>query len=512
MAVSRVQKSILNAKVNLFFYFISLVISFFSRKIFLDSLGDDFMGLTGTLYNILGFFNLAELGVAGAIGYMLYKPIFDQDHEKINQIISVLGYIYRRIGLFILLIALLFSCFLPMIFKESGMPIEIVFFAYFAFLISSLLGYFINYRQMLLGADQRNYVIQGYHQSMIFIKILIQMLLCYYTRNYYLWVALELFFGIAFSIVLNWKIDKTYPWLKANIVRGKLLFRDYPEIVTKTKQLFVHQIAGVVLLQATQPLIYAFGSLQLVALYGNYMLIISKTSSLFGAMTAGIGSGIGNLIAEGNENNIKKVFWELMTFSYFVAFILIFSFCFLLSPFVSLWLGNSYVLPFGVLGVILCNLFFQQVRGIIDNFIRGYGLFHDVWAPITETIINIGCAIVLGYFWGIQGVLLGTTISLFFITYCWKPYFLYSRGFKRKISEYWIGIIKLLLLGFVSMVILNLFIDNILSINPAKNYISWILYALITIPLFALLYWILLMFFTSGMKNFTIRIKNRFLK
>lgn len=512
MATSRVQKSILNAKVNLFFYFISLVISFFSRKIFLDSLGDDFMGLAGTLYNILGFFNLAELGVAGAIGYMLYKPIFDQDHETINQIISVFGYIYRRIGQLILLMALIFSCFLPMIFEKSGMPMGIVFFAYFSFLASSLLGYFINFRQMLLGADQRNYVIQGYFQTMLFTKTLVQMFLCYYTGNYYLWVALELVFGIAFSLVLNWKIDKTYPWLKANITKGRFLFKDYPEIVTKTKQLFVHQIAGVVLLQATQPLIYAYGSLQLVALYGNYMLIISKTSSLFGAMTAGIGAGIGNLIAEGNKNNIKKVFWELMTFSYFIAFILIFSFFFLLPPFVSLWLGNSYILPFSVLGVILCNLFFQQVRGIIDNFIRGYGLFHDIWAPIVETFINIGCAIILGYYWGIQGVLLGTTISLFFITYCWKSYFLYSQGFKRKVSEYWLGIMKLLLLGFVSIVLLNLFIDKILSINPTKSYLSWVLYALVIVPLFALVYWTLLMIFTAGMRNFTIRMRNRFIK
>lgn len=81
------------------------------------------MGLTGTLYNILGFFNLAELGVAGAIGYMLYKPIFDQDHEEINRIISVFGYIYRRIGQLILLMALIFSCFLPMIFEKSDKEI-----------------------------------------------------------------------------------------------------------------------------------------------------------------------------------------------------------------------------------------------------------------------------------------------------------------------------------------------------------------------------------------------------
>ena len=86
---SRVKKSLLNARVNLIFYFLTLILSFFSRKIFLDTLGADFVGLTGTLQNLLGFLNLAELGIGSAIGYVLYKPLFEHDEGKINEIISV---------------------------------------------------------------------------------------------------------------------------------------------------------------------------------------------------------------------------------------------------------------------------------------------------------------------------------------------------------------------------------------------------------------------------------------
>ena len=82
-AESRLKKSFLNARVNLIFYFIALVLAFFSRKIFLDSLGADFVGLTGTLQNILGFLNLAEMGIGAAIGYVLYRPLFEQNEEKL---------------------------------------------------------------------------------------------------------------------------------------------------------------------------------------------------------------------------------------------------------------------------------------------------------------------------------------------------------------------------------------------------------------------------------------------
>ena len=60
---SRVKKTLLNARVNLIFYLLTLALSFFSRKIFLDCLGIEFVGLTGTLQNLLGFLNLAELGI-----------------------------------------------------------------------------------------------------------------------------------------------------------------------------------------------------------------------------------------------------------------------------------------------------------------------------------------------------------------------------------------------------------------------------------------------------------------
>ena len=98
MEESRVKKSLLNARVNLIFYVLILLISFFSRKIFLNCLGADFVGLTGTLMSLLNFLNLAELGISTAIGYVLYKPIFEHDETRINEIISVLGYMYRWIG------------------------------------------------------------------------------------------------------------------------------------------------------------------------------------------------------------------------------------------------------------------------------------------------------------------------------------------------------------------------------------------------------------------------------
>lgn len=285
---SRVRKSLLNARVNLIFYFLTLALSFFSRKIFLDTLGADFVGLTSTLQNLLGFLNLAELGISTAIGYVLYKPLFEQNKLKINEIISVFGYLYHWIGKIMLLAGGILACFLSLIFSNTGFDLTLIFFVYFSFLISTLIGYFINYKQTLLGADQKNYVVTAYFQTVTIIKTLIQIVLAYYTKNYYLWVVIELLFGFVYSIILNWKIRKVYPWLHSEVRQGKYLLKRYPEVIKYTKQLFVHKIGGIVQYQTTPVLIYSFISLKMVAYYGNYSIIIDKVTAMINSLFTGM--------------------------------------------------------------------------------------------------------------------------------------------------------------------------------------------------------------------------------
>lgn len=501
---SRVKKTLLNARVNLIFYFLTLALSFFSRKIFLDCLGANFVGLTGTLQNLLGFLNLAELGIGSAIGYLLYKPLFEHDQQKINEIISVMGYLYRWIGIIILAAGIILSFFLPLIFPDSdtGFSLPLIYFAYFSFLGSSLIGYFINYRQNLLGADQRNYVVTAYFQSATIIKTLVQMVLAYYTANYYLWVVVEFAFGIIYSFILNWKINQTYPWLKAEVAQGKKLFRKYPEVMTKTRQLFVHQINTFVQFQTTPFLIYSFVSLQIVAFYGNYTIITDKISQLVNNFLGSTDAGVGNLIAENNSAKIEKVFWELVAVRYYVAGTVVFLIYMLMNPFISLWLGPQYILNDTVLGLLLFKFFIGQIRGATDQFLFGYGLFYDTWAPIAEGVIYLIVAIIGGYLWGLPGILLGGCISLLIIICGWKPYFLFRSGFKLPQKKYWLNIIKYVLIAIFTMVGMAYYIPKIFTVvNPYAGALDWLIYALFLTISFSLVYLLIMYVLTQGMRN-----------
>ena len=512
MAVeSRVKKSLLNARVNLIFYFLTLVLAFFSRKIFLECLGAEFIGLTGTLYNLLGFLNLAELGIGSAIGYVLYKPIFENNKTTLNEIISVLGYLYHRIGLIILGAGCLLACFLPLIFPRTEFSFGIIYFAYFSFMASSLIGYFFNYKQSLLGADQKNYVVTAYYQTAMIVKTLIQITCACYTGNYYLWVAIELLFGIIYSFVLNRKINQVYPWLKSEVRQGKELFKKYPEVMKYTKQMFVHRIGGVVQWQTVPFLVYVFASLQTVAFYGNYTIVTDKITQFINNFLGSTGAGVGHLIAEGDKFRIKKVFWELFSIRMFVTGIVCTALFFLLEPFIILWLGEKYVMEKIVLILIVIIVFINHTRGVVDQFIYGYGLFWDVWSPVVEISINISVAIVCGYFWGLPGVLMGGIVSLYCVIGIWKPYLLYRWGFRENILYYWMEYLKhLVLLLLPAVVCYHVLLWS--AIRPAGSYLHWILYAILCVTVYSTSLYILFFLFTTGIRNFTQRIINKYIK
>ena len=227
-----------------------------------------------------------------------------------------------------------------------------------------------------------------------------------------------------------------------------------------TRQLFVHRIAPFVQYQTTPFFIYSFVSLKIVAYYGNYSVIIDKLSQLVSRMLDSVGAGVGNLVAEGNKEKIISVFWEL----------------YLINPFITLWLGEQYLLGNSILAIILCNVYILITRGAVDVFLFAHGLFYDIWASISESSLTIVLSVVGGYYYGFHGVLLGPVISMFINACIWKPYFLFHSGFHLPVFQYWKGNIKFILLLFFGLFVSSQMIKYV-SIHPSDSYIAWVGYA-----------------------------------
>lgn len=470
----------------MFFYFINLILQFFSRKIFLDYLGAEVLGLNTTAQNLLGVLNLAELGIGTAVAYSLYKPLFEGNRQAINDIVSIQGWLYRRIAFIIIAGAVVLMCFFPLLFAKAQVPLWYAYGSFIALLIAALLGYFVNYRQVVLSADQKEYKITQSVQGGKITKVILQLLaICYFQDGYVWWMILEVLMAVATSYVLDRSIRREYPWLRSQVADGKRLKDAYPEIVKKTKQLFFHKIGVFVLTQTSPLVIYAYASLTLVAVYGNYMLITLGVTALMNAILNGLNAGIGNLVAGNDKRHIKNVFWEITLLRMWLASIVCFGLYILGDSFVTLWVGAEYILPPVAFVILIINTFISLTR-TNDSFIAAYGLFQDVWAPVAEASLNLGFSILLGHFFGLDGILAGVVISLLVIVCGWKPYFLYHNGFRESTWEY----VRRYSKYVVIMIVLFMFcmkISRVYFTYSVNSYWDWSVYGLKSVTLYVLL-------------------------
>lgn len=483
--VSRTARVIQNAKVALFFYCINLILQFFSRKIFLDYLGAELLGLNTTAQNLLQFLNLAESGIGAAVAFALYKPLSQNNRQEIIDIVSLQGWFYRWVGLFVIAGSIVLMAFFPWIFAKADVPLIYAYGTFIAFLISSLLGYFINYKMIVLSADQKEYKITIETQSIKIVKVLIQILTIWkLSHGYIWWILLEVIAAILTSVRLTRCITNEYSWLVTDISKGKFLNKQYPELLIKTKQLFIHKIGSFVLWQSTPLVIYGFTSLTCVAIYGNYLILMVGCLMLVEAVFKGFNAGVGNLVVQDDVKQIKNVFWQIITARLFLAGMICSGIFALSENFVVIWVGEDFILPTSPL-LVMTAIFFIQMSRTSEIFLSAYGLFGDIWAPFVESILNISLSVLLGYFWGLTGILTGVLISQLIIVNGWKPYFLYSQGFNSRFFEYMVLYIKKLFLLMVT-ILASLYLYGILFDGFNIDVADWIMCALFFILIYAL--------------------------
>lgn len=479
MANGRTQKSLINSAVAILFCLFTLCLNFFSRKVFLDYLGADILGLNSTATNLLQFLNLAELGVGASITFALYRPLALNNRSAISEILTLQRIIYRRIAYILLIGAGIISIFFPVIFGKMQLPLWYAYASFGVMLFSSLLSYFVNYKQVLLTANQEGYKITLSYQACLLVKLVVQIFLVSSLEYPYVWWLISEFaFSIIASVALNKVVTRSHPYLVKIRKPYAELAESYREITIKTKQLFFHRIAEYIVTQANPIIIYAILSLSAVTYYTNYTFITTGIALVVVSLFKGTGASVGNLIADSDTDHVLSVYGELFCIRFMLAGICAMCMYFLQAPMIAMWIGAEYTLPPVTVALISLSLFLSLSRATNDEFIAGYGLFKDIWAPIAEVIINLSASITLGCLWGLNGIIAGALAAQLSIVLIWKPILLFKDGFKARISRY----ISLYLrnLAAISCGLAACIMTASVKINPSDSeLLNWIINCII---------------------------------
>ena len=178
---------------------------------------------------------------------------------------------------------------------------------------------------------------------------------------------------------------------------------------------------------------------------------------------------------------------------------------YILTPtFITHWIGPEYVLDDLILGLMVAILYVNLTRSTVEAYLNAYGLFSDIWAPVVEAAINIGMSVLLGYFFGLHGILVGVLLSLLIVVFCWKPYFLFRRGLEERLRNY-VGIYLKHLIIISVVLALMYVISRVVLFDQGDSISSWLICGISILGTFTVLLYSLLYVTVKGMRDFTHR-------
>ena len=109
---SRTEYAMLNILTGIGGYAFNTVLGFVCRMVFVRCLAQEYLGISGLFTNILSMLSLAELGIGSAIVYALYKPLAENDEDKVASLVDFYRKAYMVIGIFIGIVGLFLMPFI----------------------------------------------------------------------------------------------------------------------------------------------------------------------------------------------------------------------------------------------------------------------------------------------------------------------------------------------------------------------------------------------------------------
>ena len=456
----RSKNSIKNAIIAAIMYIVTILIGFIAQKIFIETLGTEYLGINGLFTNIISMLSIIELGLGSAIIYHLYKPIADNDKAKVKSIMRFYKNGYRIIAIFIGILGLLIVPFLHIIVGEVSIT-ESIALIYILFLIDVIASYLLSYKRSILYANQKTYIVNLIHMGYLLIMNIAQILVLVKTQDYILYLWIKIICRIIENTVITLVANKMYAYITDKNVE-KLDAETKKSIFTNIKGLVYHKMAGFIVLGSDNIIISLFLGIRTVGLYSNYYLIIQALNNLFLQVFNSITASVGNLLVENDKNKSYKTYKNMLFLnSWIFAFVATGILC-IIEPFITVWIGSQYILPFGVLITLVINFYLQGMRRTISTFKEAAGIFYkDRYMPILESLINIIASIIFVQIYGLAGVFIGTIVSTFVLFFYGYPKYTYKPLFQRTYIQYLKDYLPYIVVAIVSTVITYFVIYNI---------------------------------------------------
>lgn len=435
---SRTEYSLINIFTGLFGYGLNSLIGFVCRIIFVRTLTAEYLGVSGLFSNILSMLSLAELGISSAITYALYKPIAENDEEKIASLMKFYKKAYAIIGVIVAAVGLIMVPFLQFIIQDPPNIKENIYLLYFLYLFSTVISYFYSYKSSLLTAMQRNYIVIGYSYIITIAQSILQIIFLILTHEYLTYLIIQVIGGFVYNYWISYKANKDYPYIKNKNIKP-LSNEETRGLFKDVKALAVYKVSGVLVNNTDNLAITFFNGLSTVGFASNYSLFSTTLNTLITQVFSALTGSVGNLIASTDEEKQYSFFKSLNLANFWLYGWAALGMAFVSSDLVQLFYGEEYVMNLSIPIILALNFYSIGMIHASYTYKSAMGLFkYGQYILIFTGLINLVLDILLGKFIGVFGIYLATLIARLLTNLWYEPYAVYKYGLKRNPTSYFI--------------------------------------------------------------------------
>ena len=451
---SRTENSIRNAISGLASQVFILVITFLSRTVFIKILGAEYLGINGLYYNILTILSLAELGIGNVMIFSLYKPIKNNDRKAISKYINFYKIVYRIIAITILILGLSLVPFLDVFINSELDKTDLIIY-YILFLLNTVFSYVGIYKTTLIEADQKSYIKNIAKTKFSIIQNIVQLIFVWLFKNYYIYLIIQISCTLLNNLYLQRKAQKMYPFIEKNVLLEK---SEMKKTLRNVKDTFLYKVGGVLLDNTDNLLISMLLGTIVVGYYSNYSMISAAISLMISTIAKAITASVGNLNQQKDPEKNKKIFLILLYLFNVVSIIGMNGFFIVINDFITIWIGDQYLLSTEVVLVISINLYIANIQAPIWMYREATGLFKEVkYVGLLAAGLNLALSIILGKMIGLAGILIATSIAKLLTNSLIEPIIIYKKDFKTSSKTYFIKQTKYIIIAIISL-ICNIFV------------------------------------------------------
>lgn len=405
----RAKLSLYNSSSAMLLQIVNMIINLILPRVIVLEYGSATNGLVTSIRQFVQYFNVVEGGLAFAAVYALYKPLAENDHDRINHILSGANKLYNYSGLIFSGLVVAGAFVYPIFVHEEGItPLTMGMLVVIIGAQGALEFFAVGKYKALFTADQKSYVISLINAMAATLNSAIIIVLA----KLHLDIVLVWLFSLT-SFIIRMLAYILYARRKYK----NLDFNAEPDFKALDKRWdsLILQILGAVTVGTPVLVISFMCGLKESSVYTVYNMVFASVLAILSTFNNGLSAIFGDMLVK-NETEIfqraykqyEYLYYGLMGWAYACAAILI-------MPFIRIYTQDltdvNYIRPeiglLFVLSGILYNAKTPQGMLVISA-----GLYKETkYQTLAQAIINLVVSVALAPSLGITGVILGSVVS-----------------------------------------------------------------------------------------------------